>query len=73
MLGGIDRGSYEEYVLVRPNEAAPKPKRLSHIEAAAVPLAALTAWQGLFDHGHLEAGQTVLIHGGWGGVGHFAI
>jgi NADPH:quinone reductase-like Zn-dependent oxidoreductase len=70
MLGGIDRGSYAEYVLVRPNEAAPKPAPLSHIEAAAVPLAALTAWQGLFDHGHLEAGQTVLIHGGSGGVGH---
>ena len=44
-----------------------------HIQAAAVPLAALTAWQGLFDHGHLEAGQTVLIYGGSGGVGHFAI
>jgi NADPH:quinone reductase-like Zn-dependent oxidoreductase len=73
MLGDIDRGSYAEYVLVRPNEAAPKPARLSHIEAAAVPLAALTAWQGLFDHGHLEAEQTVLIHGGSGGVGHFAI
>jgi NADPH:quinone reductase-like Zn-dependent oxidoreductase len=73
MLGGIDRGSYAEYVLVRPNEAAPRPARLSHIEAAAVPLAALTAWQGLFDHGHLEDGQTVLIHGGSGGVGHFAI
>jgi NADPH:quinone reductase-like Zn-dependent oxidoreductase len=73
MLGSIDRGSYAEYVLVKPNEAAPKPARLSHIEAAAVPLAALTAWQGLFDHGHLETGQTVLIHGGSGGVGHFAI
>jgi NADPH:quinone reductase-like Zn-dependent oxidoreductase len=73
MLGSIDRGSYAEYVLVRPNEAAPKPARLSYIEAAAVPLAALTAWQGLFDHGQLEAGQTVLIHGGSGGVGHFAI
>lgn len=73
MLGSIDRGSYAEYVLVRPNEAAAKPARLSHIEAAAVPLAALTAWQGLFDHGQLEAGQTVLIHGGSGGVGHFAI
>jgi NADPH:quinone reductase-like Zn-dependent oxidoreductase len=73
MLGGIDRGSYAQYVVVKPNEAARKPARLSHIEAAAVPLAALTAWQGLFDHGHLEAGQTVLIHGGSGGVGHFAI
>jgi NADPH:quinone reductase-like Zn-dependent oxidoreductase len=73
MLGSIDRGSYAEYVLLQPNEAAPKPTSLSHVEAAAVPLAALTAWQGLFDHGHLKAGQTVLIHGGSGGVGHFAI
>jgi NADPH:quinone reductase-like Zn-dependent oxidoreductase len=73
LLDNIDRGSYAEYMLVKPNEAAPKPARLSHIEAAAVPLAALTAWQGLFDHGHLEPGQTVLIHGGSGGVGHFAI
>jgi NADPH:quinone reductase-like Zn-dependent oxidoreductase len=73
MLGSIDRGSYAEYVLVKPDEAAPKPARLSYIEAAAVPLAAMTAWQGLFDHGQLEAGQTVLIHGGSGGVGHFAI
>src|SRR3982075_3112199 len=73
MLGGIDRGSYAEYVLVKPNEAAAKPVRLSHVEAAAVPLAGLTAWQGLFDHGNLQAGQTVLIHGGSGGVGHFAI
>jgi NADPH:quinone reductase-like Zn-dependent oxidoreductase len=73
VLGSIGRGSYAEYVLVRPNEAAPKPARLSYIEAAAVPLAALTAWQGLFDHGQLEAGQTVLIHGGSGGVSHFAI
>ena len=73
MLGGIDRGSYAEYVVVKPSEAAATPVGLSHIEAAAVPLAGLTAWQGLFDHGHLQAGQTVLIHGGSGGVGHFAI
>jgi NADPH:quinone reductase-like Zn-dependent oxidoreductase len=73
LFGGIDRGSYAQYVVVKPNEAAPKPTRLSHIEAAAVPLAALTAWQGLFDHGQVEAGQTVLIHGGSGGVGHFAV
>jgi NADPH:quinone reductase-like Zn-dependent oxidoreductase len=73
LLGGIDRGSYAEYAIVKPNEAAAKPASLSHVEAAAVPLAALTAWQGLFDHGQLQAGQTVLIHGGSGGVGHFAI
>jgi NADPH:quinone reductase-like Zn-dependent oxidoreductase len=70
---GEGRGAYAQYVLVKPEEAAPKPKSLSDVEAAAVPLAALTAWQGLFDHGHLQTGQRVLIHGGAGGVGHFAI
>src|SRR5207249_3898432 len=44
-----------------------------HVQAAAVPLAGLTAWQGLFDEGNLQAGQHVLIHGGAGGVGHFAV
>lgn len=73
MLGSIDRGTYAEYVIVKPGEAVLKPARLSHAEAAAVPLAALTAWQGLFEHGKLQAGQTVLIHGGSGGVGHFAV
>ena len=52
---------------------AAKPERLTHTEAAAVPLAALTAWQGLFDHGGLQAGQRVLIHGAAGGVGHLAV
>jgi NADPH:quinone reductase-like Zn-dependent oxidoreductase len=51
----------------------PTPKHANHTEAASVPLAALTAWQGLFDHGGLESGQHVPIHGGAGGVGHFAI
>lgn len=73
MLGSLDRGTYAEHVVVRPGEAAAKPSRLSHLDAAAVPLAGLTAWQGLFDHGHLQGGQRVLIHGGSGGVGHFAI
>lgn len=72
-LLGPDRGAFSEYVLVKVAEAALKPKRLSHAEAAAVPLAALTAWQGLFDHGGLTSGQRVLIHGGAGGVGHLAI
>jgi NADPH:quinone reductase-like Zn-dependent oxidoreductase len=70
---GRDRGAYAEYVLVKANEAAPKPQNLSYVEAAAVPLAGLTAWQGLFEHGKLKAGQRVLIHGGAGGVGHLAI
>jgi NADPH:quinone reductase-like Zn-dependent oxidoreductase len=43
------------------------------VDSAAVPLAALTAWQGIFDHGELQRGQTILIHGGSGGVGHFAV
>jgi NADPH:quinone reductase-like Zn-dependent oxidoreductase len=68
-----DRGGYAEYVVVRAGECAAKPESLGHAQAAAVPLAALTAWQGLFDHGQLKAGQRVLIHGGAGGVGHFAI
>ncbi|MDB5396908.1 MAG: Alcohol dehydrogenase zinc-binding domain protein [Rhodospirillales bacterium] len=69
----IDRGCYAQYVIVKQKEAARKPSSLDHVMAAAVPLAGLTAWQGLFRHGGLEAGQRVLIHGGAGGVGHFAI
>ena len=72
MLDG-GQGGYAEYVAVRAALCAPKPRLLSHTEAAAVPLAAITAWQGLFEHGHLNAGQRVLIHGGAGGVGHFAV
>jgi NADPH:quinone reductase-like Zn-dependent oxidoreductase len=68
-----DQGAFAEFVLVKQSQAAAKPMRLGFAEAAAVPLAALTAWQGLFDHGQLEEGQKVLIHGGAGGVGHFAI
>lgn len=68
-----DRGAYAEYALVKAGEYAVKPAHLDDTVAAAVPLAALTAWQGLFDHGRLQAGERVLIHGGAGGVGHFAI
>ncbi len=72
-MPGIDRGGYTEYVLVREDEAAPRPNALDAVAAGAVPLAALTAWQGLFRHGGLQQGQSVLIQGGSGGVGHFAI
>jgi NADPH:quinone reductase-like Zn-dependent oxidoreductase len=68
-----DRGAYAQHVIVKPDEWARKPENLSHVEAAAVPLAALTAWQGMIDHGGLKTGQRVLIHGGAGGVGHLAI
>lgn len=70
---GMGRGGYEEYAIVQQDEAARMPGNLSFVEAAAVPLAGLTAWQGLFDHGGLQEGQRVLIHGAAGGVGHFAL
>jgi NADPH:quinone reductase-like Zn-dependent oxidoreductase len=70
---GIERGGYAQYVVLKEGEAAHKPKTLDAITAAAVPLAGLTAWQGLFRYGELRAGQRVLIHAGSGGVGHFAI
>ena len=66
-------GDYAEYIVVREFEVALKPKSLHHVYAAAVPLAGLTAWQALFDIGKLQPGQRILIHGGSGGVGHFAI
>lgn len=65
-------GSYAEYMVARESEIALKPKSIDLVSAAAIPLAALTAWQALFDNAQLTAGQTVLIHGGAGGVGHFA-
>ncbi len=66
-------GGWAEYVTVKEWEVAPKPKSLSFAEAAAVPMGALTAWQALVDVAQLQAGQTILIHGGSGGVGSFAI
>jgi NADPH:quinone reductase-like Zn-dependent oxidoreductase len=66
-------GGWAERCLTNESEAAIKPASLTGIEAAAVPLAALTAWQALIDTAHLAAGQTVLIQGGSGGVGSFAV
>jgi NADPH:quinone reductase-like Zn-dependent oxidoreductase len=66
-------GAYAEFALVKESEAAAKPARLSHSEAASLPLVALTAWQALFDIADLQPGQTALIHGGAGGVGSVAI
>ena len=66
-------GSYAEYVKVSVDVVAPMPNNLDFAQAAAVPLAALTAWQGLFDNGGLTAGQKVLVHGGSGGLGSFAV
>jgi len=66
-------GGWAEYVTVKEWEVAAKPKSLSFAEAAAVPMGALTAWQALVDAAQLHQGQTILIHGGSGGVGSFAI
>lgn len=66
-------GAYAEYTVVSESDIAPKPKSLDFVHAAAVPLAALVAWQTLFDTAHLSAGQTVLIQGAAGGVGHYAV
>jgi NADPH:quinone reductase-like Zn-dependent oxidoreductase len=66
-------GGWAEYAVLAENEAALKPKTATFTDAAAVPLAALTAWQSLIDVAKLSAGQTVLIHGGSGGVGSFAV
>ena len=66
-------GAYAQYAIVKEDEVAAKPSKTSFEEAAAVPLAALTAWQGLVEIAKLEPGQTVLIHGGSGGVGSFAV
>lgn len=66
-------GTYAEYVVVKANQVNSKPKSINHDKAAAVPLAGLTAWQGLFDFGQLKAGQKVLIHAAAGGVGAYAV
>ncbi len=66
-------GAEAEFTIALPNELVPKPSTLDHVQAAAVPLSALTAWQALFEHTGLTAGQTVLIHGAAGGVGVFAV
>ena len=72
-LTPFDRdGAACEYVAMPASVLAPKPASLSHVEAASVPMPGLSAWQGVFDHGHLEAGQRVLILGAAGGVGRMA-
>lgn len=66
-------GSYAEYVVVPSLSVARKPAALSHVEAAGVPLAALTAWGLVVETAHAHEGQRILIHAGSGGVGHFAV
>jgi NADPH:quinone reductase-like Zn-dependent oxidoreductase len=66
-------GSLAEYTAVETRNLAPLPMDIDHTAAAALPISGLSAWQGLFDHGRLAAGQTVLIHGAAGGVGSIAV
>jgi NADPH:quinone reductase len=70
---GAAPGNYAEYAVVHEDYAARKPGCLSMIEAAAVPLVLITAWEALIDRVALSAGQTILVHAGAGGVGHIAI
>jgi NADPH:quinone reductase-like Zn-dependent oxidoreductase len=66
-------GGYAEFAAIAATRVAKSPKNLDAVHAAAIPTAAVTAWRALFDEGGLKRGQTVLIHGGAGGVGHFAV
>ncbi len=73
-LQDFDReGAAAEYTTIQLELLAPKPRSLGHVESAALPLAGLSAWQGLFVHGELTEGERVLVHGAAGGVGHLAV
>src|SRR5690606_34756824 len=67
-LPGFDHGTFARFCLVEEKALTPAPKTIPLSNAGAIPLAALTAWQGLARHGELRTGQTVLIHGGAGGT-----
>ncbi|MGC1299299.1 MAG: NADP-dependent oxidoreductase [Alloacidobacterium sp.] len=73
VFGTSEHGAYAEFLAVKPATIVKKPSNLSFEEAASVPVASETAWEGLFTHGHLEKGQTILIHGGAGAVGAYAV
>ncbi len=73
LIDGYRDGWAAEYVAIEARSLAPKPTTLDFIEAAAMPQAGLTSWQALFDHGQLQPGQTVVIHGAGGGVGSIGV
>lgn len=73
MLDHMRDGAYAEYVAARTGDLVRKPRSIDHVQAAGVPLAALTAWQSLFEVANLAPWHTVLIHAAAGGVGHFAV
>jgi NADPH:quinone reductase-like Zn-dependent oxidoreductase len=66
-------GAYAEYAVIKETETALKPNSIDHVQAAAIPIVASTAWQALFDRASLGKGQRILIHGAAGGVGSFAV
>jgi len=70
---GLEQGTYAQFTVVEEAYLQLKPKKLSFAEAAAAPLVLITAWEAVIERGRLQAGQTVLVHGGAGGVGHVAI
>lgn len=72
-IGGDEQGNYAELTTVHQDYLTTKPATLTMVEAASVPLVWLTAWEALFDRCSLQAGETILIHGGAGGVGYIAI
>ena len=72
-IGTEEQGNYAQYTVLHQDYVALKPKSLSMVEAAALPLAWITAWESLVDRANLQANQTVLIHAGAGGVGHLAV
>ena len=73
LIDGYRDGWAAEYVAIEVRSLAPKPTTIDFVEAASIPQAGLTSWQALFDHGHLESGQTVVIHGAGGGVGSIGV
>jgi NADPH:quinone reductase-like Zn-dependent oxidoreductase len=73
VFGVSGMGAYADYLSVKSGAVVRKPSNLSFEEAASVPVACETAWQGIFTHGHLEKGQRILIHGGAGAVGAYAV
>ncbi len=73
VFGTSGLGAYAEFLAVKPATIVRKPSNLSFEEAASVPVASQTAWEGIFTHGYLEKGQTILTHGGAGAVGAYAV
>lgn len=73
VFGQSAQGGYTEYTIAPVNKLALKPETLSFEEAATIPVGATTAWQGLFEHANLQAGQTILVQGAAGGVGLFVV